>query len=73
MDIRGSEYREFNFLENLYGKVSELFRPFALILVTICTPTPPSLISMSMCSLLPLHFIKLLSGAKNRRVRFLPL
>ncbi len=23
MDIRGSEYREFNFLENLYGKVGE--------------------------------------------------
>ncbi len=23
MDIRGSEYWEFNFLENLYGKVGE--------------------------------------------------
>ncbi len=30
MDIRGSEYREFNFLENLYGEVGELFRPFKL-------------------------------------------
>ena len=29
MDIRGSEYREFNFLEDLYGKVGELFRPLS--------------------------------------------
>ncbi len=30
MDIRSSEYRKFNLLENLYGKVGELFRPFKL-------------------------------------------
>ncbi len=43
MDIQGSEFRKFKFLENLYGKVGELFRrfklfrSFTLISVTICT------------------------------------